>query len=86
MAIEWEGEISESVVLYLADKLCIDDRPVSLEERFIKKTKDFSGNKAAQNAVLERFNEAKAIKQKIGAVLGYELTVEKLFRYEEELT
>lgn len=57
--------LDEKAILYLADKLVIEDREVSLEERFANTHKKFVNQEIPLKAIEIRFNMAKRILDKI---------------------
>jgi CTP:molybdopterin cytidylyltransferase MocA len=69
-------KISEVTVLFLADKMTDGERIVSLEERFASRIEGLSGD--ALRAAEQRFGVAAAIKSRIEALLGEEITPDLL--------
>ena len=53
--------LDEKAILYLADKLVIEDKEVSLEERFENTYKKFADQEIPSKAIEIRFNIAKRI-------------------------
>ena len=62
-------KISEITLLYLADKLVIEDRPATLEERFLSRL-DKHPNEAARLAITEKYEIALDIKSMFEKALG----------------
>ena len=57
--------LDEKAILYLADKLVIEDKEVSLEERFSNMYKKFANQEIPLKAIEIRFNMAKRILDKV---------------------
>jgi hypothetical protein len=68
--------ISEITVLCLADKMTEGECSVPLEERFARRIENLSG--ASREAAEERFRVAKAIKNRMEAVLKEKITPQTL--------
>ena len=65
--------IGEKEILYLADKLVLEDRPVTLEERFRAKQERFGENPAAAGAMARRREQAERIWDRLEELLGFSL-------------
>ena len=63
-------EITEAEILYLADKLVIGDKRVTLEERFEKSIKKYEDNLQIYSKILHREKNAKIISDKISKITG----------------
>ncbi|MEG6523749.1 DVU_1551 family NTP transferase [Desulfotomaculum sp. 1211_IL3151] len=64
-----EDNINETSVVYLADKLVQEDRPVSLAQRFRDSLQKYGSEDAALNTVIRRLQQAQRIEQEIEKVL-----------------
>lgn len=64
------SSVSEAEVLYLADKLVLEERIVSLEERFAAARRRHAGDPEAASLIERRYAGAVAIREKIGAITG----------------
>jgi putative nucleotidyltransferase with HDIG domain len=60
-----DSPIDETQVVYLADKLVLDDRQVDLEQRFTRKMEKFGTIPSARTIILERRENARRIQAKI---------------------
>jgi molybdenum cofactor cytidylyltransferase len=65
-----DGPLDEAQVVYLADKLVLGDRLVSLEERFADRLRCVGDDPAARDAVLARRAEAQRVLDKAEDVLS----------------
>lgn len=72
LAPEHRNQISETSIVYLADKLVIGRRPVSLDEKLESRLKGFD-EEAARQGARERIGQAMAIQKQIESVLGLKL-------------
>lgn len=63
-------EITEAEIVYLADKLVIEDKYVTLEERFKKSIDEYGGNPKIYNKIKLRQDNAKMILDKINMITG----------------
>jgi CTP:molybdopterin cytidylyltransferase MocA len=70
LRVEADAPVTEAEVVFLADKLTDGDRPVSLEDRYQEKRKQFAGDSEAQLAVSARMEEARRSYRRIRAALG----------------
>jgi CTP:molybdopterin cytidylyltransferase MocA len=66
-------DVDEAGVLYLADKLVLGARAVSLEERFAPRLREFSGDPAALAAARARLAAAESVRSRVEEVLGRRL-------------
>ena len=64
------GDVGEAEVVYLADKLVLDDRVVSLEERFSRRAHELAGDAQALTAAHARRTAAFAVRRRVEQVLG----------------
>jgi molybdenum cofactor cytidylyltransferase len=64
------GKINEAEIVYMADKLTINDNAASLEKRFENALKRFGHDSDARAAVLRRQNITMALKKKLEQQLG----------------
>jgi molybdenum cofactor cytidylyltransferase len=71
----------EADLVYLADKCVEDDRLVTLEERFQNSLRRFATKPEALEAVVRRFQDARAIQGRVEEILGTSVA-EILRRYE----
>lgn len=62
--------IDERAIVYLADKLVIEDQRTTLEERLIKIKRKFGMNERIMQSIAKRFFLAKQVSQKIEEILG----------------
>ena len=67
------GDIGEAELLFLADKLILGDRAVTLEERFAPRLREFAGDPPALAAARSRLAAAQAVRSRVEAVLGHGL-------------
>jgi CTP:molybdopterin cytidylyltransferase MocA/HD superfamily phosphodiesterase len=65
--------VSAAEVLYLADKLVKEDRPVSLEQRFAARIERHSGEPIILKRIVSRQETALTIKRRLEATLGKSL-------------
>jgi HD superfamily phosphodiesterase len=70
IAVDDKGRITESEILYLADKLVSEDRAISIEERFKESLNKYKDNPEALRKIENRRNAAYKIMKKIEAVIG----------------
>lgn len=63
------GTVTESTILYLADKLVIEDKPVTLQERFAYAERKCMGNAEALASMTKRQFAAQSILNRISGVL-----------------
>ena len=75
--------IDEKSLVFLADKLIRQDRPVDLVERFQEKMDAYPDAPEIQKAIQERLSRAIIVKRKLEALLG--ITVEELFNQHPHL-
>lgn len=68
-----ETKITEKEIVYLSDKLVIEDMPVSLDKRFEKAFDKFKDNKEALNNIKTRLKNAVIIQNKINSILEEKL-------------
>lgn len=61
-------EITEAEIVYLADKLVIEDENVTLEERFRNSIDEYGGNPEVYNKIQQRQDNAKIILNKINII------------------
>lgn len=62
--------IDERAILYLADKLVIEEKKMTLGQRFLEANKKFGMNEEAMQSIAERLFLAKRINQKIEEIIG----------------
>jgi len=70
ISVQEDEPLSPREIIYLADKLVQGDRKVPMEVRFQQKTKRFSGDPGALEAIASRMASAKKIKSKVEEKLG----------------
>jgi len=64
-----ETKITEKEIVYLSDKLVIEDIPVSLDKKFQKAFDKFKDNQEALSNIKTRFKNAVMIQNKINSIL-----------------
>ena len=76
MDLSWNGESQPGPkeVVFLADKLVIEDRPTSLEARFQNSLARFSDNPPATKAIRSRWRTAERIRDRIESITGRSLS------------
>ena len=72
LAPEHQNQISETAIVYLADKLVSGHKIVSLDTRLKERLNQF-GEEAAQQGARERIGQAMAIQKKIESILSLKL-------------
>jgi molybdenum cofactor cytidylyltransferase len=70
MTIDFDGQLDESAVVYLADKLIQGEARVSLETRFAPAFARFAGEPAALDGAKRRYNDARAILSAVESWIG----------------
>ena len=65
-----DSQLDEAALLYLADKLTIEDRPVSLEERFALALAKYAADGPACTAVVKRLAAARNIAAAVSRISG----------------
>jgi CTP:molybdopterin cytidylyltransferase MocA len=65
--------IGEAEVLFISDKLVLEDQPLPLTQRYEESLKRYGNNPEATRNILRRMNEALKIKSKLEEALGYPL-------------
>ena len=65
-----KNTINEAEILYLADKLIIEDKIVSIDERFQRGLDKYGSNAEAKQNIIIRRKNAKIIKEKIENIVG----------------
>ena len=65
-----QGPITESELVYLADKLVQGDRRISLESRFLHKLEAFRNDPEASAAVKKRLERARKSRDRVESALG----------------
>jgi CTP:molybdopterin cytidylyltransferase MocA/HD superfamily phosphodiesterase len=70
----------EAAIVYLADKLVKNDRPVTIEERFVEVTKKYIADPEAARVINKRRTAAESIKQMVEHIAGADLS--ELITYE----
>ncbi len=72
MDLEFDGnsEPDESAIVYLADKFIIEDKFISIEDRFKESIEKNTGNEEALNNILRRKNTALRVKHRIEEITG----------------
>lgn len=68
-----ERSVNEAEILYLADKMVLEDRVVPLAERFAVAMRRFGTNPEAARRISGRHRNAAAIKEKITALTGMKI-------------
>jgi CTP:molybdopterin cytidylyltransferase MocA len=68
-------QIDAAQVVYLADKLVEGNRPVSLEERFARAKKKFSGDPSVLDAIDRRLDAARRIQMRVEKITGFPIHV-----------
>jgi putative nucleotidyltransferase with HDIG domain len=68
------GEISENEVVYLADKLVMGSKRVSIDERFETAVKKYGINPEAEAAISEKYAQALHIRDKVEALIKKKLS------------
>ncbi len=68
-----DGRISETSVVYLADKLVCEDVVVTLEERFSARREDFMGNPGALAAVRQNREAALKVRSLVEQAIGIDV-------------
>lgn len=63
--VDEKREITESEILYLADKLVTEDKVISLEERFMKSLNAYSDNPEAVEKIKIRWASAEKVVKKL---------------------
>ncbi|MFH0976039.1 MAG: NTP transferase domain-containing protein [Spirochaetota bacterium] len=66
-------EINEAAILYLADKIMKEDKPVLLEERLADSMSKHAHDGSAINNIKKRFNNAFLIKSRIEKIIGLKI-------------
>lgn len=61
-----ERGITEKEIIYLSDKMVVEDRIVSLDERFQRSLNKFKANKEISKSIERRMKNAKRIQEKLG--------------------
>lgn len=74
---QMEDEINEMSILYFADKLVIEDKFTSIENRFEEKFKEYALDENAKKNILKKYNTTLKIKSNIISIIG-EVEYEKL--------
>lgn len=69
-SLEADEPVTESAVVYLADKLVYGPRLVTVEERFAQKIECFAENPAEVDAIRGRRSRALAMHERIAAIIG----------------
>jgi len=69
---EHQNQINETTIVYLADKLVIGHRPVSLDEKLKSRLNNFN-EETAQQGARERIGQAMAIQKQIESIVGLKL-------------
>jgi len=72
LAPEHRNQISETSIVYLADKLVIGHRPVSLDEKLESRLKGFD-EEAARQGARERIGQAMALQKQIESIMGLKI-------------
>ena len=72
-----EDEINEMSILYFADKLVIEDKFTSIENRFEEKFKEYALDENAKKNILKKYNTTLKIKSNLISIIG-EVEYEKL--------
>jgi CTP:molybdopterin cytidylyltransferase MocA len=67
-------DIGEAEIVFLADKLVLGERTVTLEERFAPRLREFGDDPRALAAVQSRLAAAQAVRARVEAALGRPLT------------
>jgi hypothetical protein len=65
-----EDDLGEAQLVYLADKLVLGDRLVSLDERFAARLAQVGDDPAAHEGVLLRLEEARLVQARVERALG----------------
>lgn len=60
-----DGGLSEKEIVYISDKMVVEDRIVSIEDRFKRSLSEFKANKEAIQMIEKKIADVKKIKQKI---------------------
>ncbi len=68
----------ESQLVYLADKLVLGRRLVTLDERFGARLEQVAGDPGAREGVLARLADARAVQARVEQALGHSLGLDLL--------
>jgi SpoVK/Ycf46/Vps4 family AAA+-type ATPase len=63
-------DVTENDVIRLADRMTLDDKIVSLEQRFRNKLEMFVHDDRACKAIIKKFIQAKKLRRKVEKALG----------------
>jgi CTP:molybdopterin cytidylyltransferase MocA len=66
-----KGQLTETEIVFVADKLVKGDRPVDLNERFADKLDRYGDDPAARAAITRRRGQTFAVRDRIESRLGY---------------
>ena len=77
------GKISETTLVYLADKLVLGDAPATLEERFLARLERYE-DAEARRAIEEKYEIAKKTKQIFEAALRHGIDAAEILNAEEK--
>jgi len=66
-------DVGEAEVLFLADKLVLGERVVTLEDRFAPRLREFAGDPPALAAARSRLAAAEAVRSRVESVVGHGL-------------
>lgn len=67
---ESEGKISELTVVFLADKLIIGSKPVTLEKRYAEKILLYRGDPKALQVIREQLEISRSLEKQMKTILG----------------